>query len=549
MPWITLIAGLHTLVIYKATGRSFVLTTVLYSLTYLLVWYSTFLTRTGVLGDTSVHAFTGEGKSIYWHLIIVLGVLMAGIIFLIARKWKSLPRVKTEEHISSREFWMFVGSFVLLLSSAHIIIVTSIPIWSPVAKWISGKDVAPPANLVQHYNNIQVWVAVATALLASSVLLMKFKKSDGRLLVRRFALLLGIAAIPTLIIGFSEHIRAVQYIIMLFAASFGLTASVYYAFFVQKGSLKKRGAALTHFGFATILIGLLLSSYNKEVISLNTTGRGLFPIDQKKPEQSMKENGENVQMFRNVPMAMGEYYVTYIGDSVIANEDKFLYKIRFERRDSATKKVLESFVLLPDAFINNKGEGNGITYSANPAKKHYLSHDLFTYITPTGDPRKRVDTAAYQPHTMHVGDTTFLANGFLVLKALSQQVKNAAYHPETGDIAVAAQISLFDSEGALTRELNPVFFIRSNTAGGVEDTARDAGLYTRFSNLLPDQNAAVIETRQTSPKDDFIVLKAMIFPHINVLALGIIIMIGGFLLSLFNRLTKKGKPVVAMDVM
>jgi len=149
---------------------------------------------------------------------------------------------------------------------------------------------------------------------------------------------------------------------------------------------------------------------------------------------------------------------------------------------------------------------------------------------------------------MHVGDTTFLSNGFLVLKAMTPTIKNASYHAEAGDIAVAAQIDLFDGEGAPVRELNPVFFIRGNAAGGVEDTASEAGLYTRFSNLLPDQNAAVIETRQTNPKDDFIVLKAMIFPHINVLALGIIIMISGFLVSLYNRLTKKEKPVI-LDVM
>ena len=359
VPWIMLVAGLHTLVIYKSTGRSFILTTVLYSLTYLLVWYSTFLTRTGVLGNTSVHAFTGEGKSLYWHLIVVLGLLIIGITAIIASKWKRLPRVKTEEHISSREFWMFVGSFVLLLSSAHIIAVTSIPIWSPVVKWFTGKDVAPPVNPVEHYNNIQVWVAISASLLSASVLLLKFKKSDGRLAIKRYALLAGIALVITLLIGYSQHISTWQYALMLFAAAFGLTASIYYAFFVQSGSLKKRGAALAHFGFATIMIGLLLSSYNKEVISFNTTGRAIFPTDEKKPMQSNKENGENVMMFRNVPMAMGPYWATYLGDSVVEGEDKFIYNIRFEIKDSATRKVKESFVLHPDAFINNKGEGNG----------------------------------------------------------------------------------------------------------------------------------------------------------------------------------------------
>ena len=43
----------------------------------------------------------------------------------------------------------------------------------------------------------------------------------------------------------------------------------------KKGELKKRGAALTHFGFALTLLGILLSSYGKEVISYNTTGQAI----------------------------------------------------------------------------------------------------------------------------------------------------------------------------------------------------------------------------------------------------------------------------------
>src|SRR5215204_6299782 len=83
VPWLVMIAALHTLIIFKATGRALTTTLIFYILAYMLIWYSTFLTRTGVLGDTSVHAFTGEGKSLYWHLLVVLGVLiLSGIIML-----------------------------------------------------------------------------------------------------------------------------------------------------------------------------------------------------------------------------------------------------------------------------------------------------------------------------------------------------------------------------------------------------------------------------------------------------------------------------------
>src|SRR5690606_19584337 len=111
-------------------------------------------TRTGVLGDTSVHAFTGEGASLYWHLLAVIGALLAISIWALVKNWKALPRVKTEEQVNSREFWMFIGSFVLFLSAVQIIISTSIPVWAPLAKWITGREIAPPVDPVAHYNSI-----------------------------------------------------------------------------------------------------------------------------------------------------------------------------------------------------------------------------------------------------------------------------------------------------------------------------------------------------------------------------------------------------------
>ena len=39
--------------------------------------------------------------------------------------------------------------------------------------------------------------------------------------------------------------------------------------------------------------------------------------------------------------------------------------------------------------------------------------------------------------------------------------------------------------------------------------------------------------------DDYIVMKALIFPYINVLWLGVVVMVIGFFLSFYNRKTKK----------
>ncbi len=52
VPWLVMIAGMHTNLIFKSSGYSLKSTYVFYILSFMLVLYSTFLTRSGILGDT-----------------------------------------------------------------------------------------------------------------------------------------------------------------------------------------------------------------------------------------------------------------------------------------------------------------------------------------------------------------------------------------------------------------------------------------------------------------------------------------------------------------
>lgn len=534
VPWLTLIAGLHTLIIFKATGRSLSITLILLTLTYILVWYSTFLTRTGVLGDTSVHAFTGEGKSLYWHLLVVLFTLIIISKIMIVYRWKTLPNVKTEEAVASREFWMFIGSFVLLLSAIQISISTSIPVWSPLAKWITGKDIAPPGDPVRHYNNIQVWVAIIIALLSAAILYLRFKKSDTKIFFKRMIWVVGISLAMSLLIGYFQKITTFQYILLLFASCFAIVANIYYAFVIQK-KLKKMGASISHLGFGMILLGILISSYNKEVISFNTLGITLN-LGKKTQQENIKESRENTVLFLNTPVAMGDYQVTYKGDSTSDTDPRTFFKVIFDRYDSSTKALKESFVLYPDAFVNPKGQEGLI---ANPSSKHYFNKDIFTYITSALDPSKVEDTAAYKPFTIKKGDTVFLNNGYMVF----EDFEDANYAQQSGELSVKAHLNVYDLKG-LAGTLQPVYGITENAFQNFkEDTLKSMGLFARFVKINPDNGYIDLLVKEKDPKDDYIVMKALVFPYINLLWSGVIVMVFGFLLSAYNRITKKeGKP-------
>jgi len=539
VPWLTLIAGLHTLLVYRSTKRALILTFIMLLLTHLLVWYSTFLTRTGILGKTSVHAFTGDGTALTYHLLAVMGILLALSIAFLVYRWKSLPRIKTEEETLSREFWMFIGAVILFLASVQIAVTTSIPVWAPLAKWISGKDFAPPTDIMTHYNNIQVWVAIITGLLSATILFMKYKNTDGRSLAKKLGITAVVAGALTALIAWGQSITTWQYDIMLFSACYGIVATIHYGISVQKLKFKKLGPSVAHLGFATVLLGILLSSYNKHAISLNTTGMS-FNLQKNTESETIKENMENMIMFRGIPVAMGPYFATYIGDSNVAGKDKRVYyKVVFERRDTATKTVTERFMLYPDAFINPKGQQG---FSANPSTKHYLDRDIFTYINSATD-KSKSDTSAYHSHIVSkAGDSIYLNNGFMIFNGFSNEINDKRYVPKEGDLAVKAKLAVYNAAG-VKKEINPIYILRDKQyIVQVDDTIADLGLYARFGalNVHSKDSASVdIQIRQTNPMDDFIVLKALVFPYINTLWLGIVIMVFGFFISLGDVLSRK----------
>ena len=115
VPWLILIAGIHTLLIYKHSGHSLRSTHLFFILSFLFVLYSTFLTRSGILGDSSVHAFTDLGMNV--QLLGFLLVFVVSSLVLYFSRYKQIPTIHKEESTYSREFWMFIGPFCPLRST------------------------------------------------------------------------------------------------------------------------------------------------------------------------------------------------------------------------------------------------------------------------------------------------------------------------------------------------------------------------------------------------------------------------------------------------
>lgn len=63
IPWLFLIATLHLMILFKKRKKGLKALINLTLCSFLLIVYSTFLTRSGILGESSVHAFTDLGLS------------------------------------------------------------------------------------------------------------------------------------------------------------------------------------------------------------------------------------------------------------------------------------------------------------------------------------------------------------------------------------------------------------------------------------------------------------------------------------------------------
>ena len=367
VPWLILVAAAHMIIVARRTHKHYYSAHILSALGFFFIVYSTFLTRSGILGDTSVHSFTDNGmigqllfylllalfcsadllsykqvKTRRWfHRIaslVLLGLIMfqtlvlESVVFFVllqiisfAQSAKSKEKTK-EDSFSSREFWMFIGSFILVLSAFQISFSTSIPVvnnflepfssvftdvygWTQadIFKDLAKANFAPPSNAINHYNKWQAPFAILILLALSISQYLKYKNTG-------FAFWLKKARVPfvatllvflaTLIYWDFDFLNSV-WLILLFVALFALFLNAAHLIEYRKAWKSSGASSLSHIGFALVVLGTLVSGGRKDKISANSSG-----IDVTKVNEDFK-NDEDLLLFLGDTLYMGDYFVLY----------------------------------------------------------------------------------------------------------------------------------------------------------------------------------------------------------------------------------------------
>ena len=551
VPWLFAVAGLHAMVVQKKTAAGHKAALVLSVMAFQLVIYSTFLTRSGILGDVSVHSFVDLG--LYNQLLVwitTIGVVGFGFF---AWRFRELPAPPTPPATLSRESMIFTGALLLALTGVVIAIGTSAPIFGKLF-----RD-NPSAVPIAFYNTWTLPLAIGIAFLAGLGQVFWWRKMTvddvNRVLLRPLALTvvstaavvmltpfvretvvpgpgLGVEAAPGAVAplesgilpagleGFlATHGTSLLLLLLLFSSFFMMWGNGLVMWRVGRGNLKLIGGSLTHVGFGLMLLGIFASSVFNDPISDGTGA-------------DMAGNRENFVVERGETVRVDGYTWTYADQTVNADGRPVYVMDVVDRRGRAFRT---------ENVVYKDGRDQWIQH---PDVREGFVRDLYVATFPSAMSEQA--QAARAEVTLARGDSVALsANGRegayrlrFVDYELEVDLDAVGLVADSVDLAVAARLEVENAATGETRLLRPVYAItKDRRQQFVQNQATDWGFGVAFVEMVVDQGAVRLAIDGASvPEPDWVVVQAYEKPFISVLWLGTIVLGVGFCVSFARRL-------------
>lgn len=248
IPWLVVVALLHGLILQrrkKVLSRFNAALSVLY---FALVFFSTYLTRSGVLSDFSVHSF-GDSSLSAFLLSFILLILISGFAVLIWR-FKSVPTVKFEAPLWSMESLTLMGLLVTLVYSGVIAAGSTMPI-------TTGFFMENPTSVTQVYYNqwsIPFGIAMLLLMVFATYIAVSSRIKPVTLIPVG---ILAIAAGVLLNIFFTKDIRAILFSVLGFFLFFQYSWEL-----ITLRSRALIASRVAHIGVAVLVIGVITSGFH-----------------------------------------------------------------------------------------------------------------------------------------------------------------------------------------------------------------------------------------------------------------------------------------------
>lgn len=224
---------------------------------------------------------------------------------------------------------------------------------------------------------------------------------------------------------------------------------------------------------------------------------------------------------------MSEYWVKYESDTLIGVDQYF--NIKFEEKKTITDLAKTSFVLSPKAQNNPK-----MGLLSNPDRKVFWNKDIFTYVSSIADNKQNDTTEVLSQKELKIGDTLTTKKAFVILKSLSPHPTNPLLPIRPNLISIAAQLEIISVEGK-KYYAEPIYYIDGNYEKNIPAEVEQLAMNLKFEKLNTENNSIKLSAVEIMTPQQFVILKAIKFPMINLLWLGCIIMGIGFVISIMRR--------------
>jgi len=249
IPWFTSLALMHGLLIERHEGSLRKSNLFLAMIGFILVMYGTFLTRSGVLADFSVHSFVDLGINAY--LVFFMFSFIGLAVFWLAFRARSIKVPEVNKKLVSREFTVFMAMLIFAVTATLVLIGTSSPLFTRL--W--GD---PAAVTIDYYNRIAFPLGIMLAIMLGVYPYFMWR-GDGTQVWQKIAVA-ALMAVAMTAVAFTFGVRSLSDLVFTFASVFAFFGNILYLIFYFRKQWFMAGSYVAHVGFGLLLLGVLFSS-------------------------------------------------------------------------------------------------------------------------------------------------------------------------------------------------------------------------------------------------------------------------------------------------
>jgi len=479
IPWLTNLALLHGLLVERRKGQLRKTNLFLAAIGFLLVVYGTFLTRSGVLADFSVHSFTDLGTNAF---LVFFLILFAGLVagFMIYR-FRSIKTGEKIESAWSADFFLSLGLVLTSLFALLVLIGTSSPLITRLPFFSSTGNVG-----ISYYTNIALPIGILMALTTAVGMYLRTKDKSAKAILKKsipaFVFAIVGAGIATLF-----GLTSPKYVILVFSAVFVALANIQlYAMFSRKTGIRI-GSYVSHIGFGIILIGFLASGV------LNVSTKAVLMQDE--------------------PVEALGYELTYTGMAGdITDSDN---AVQIQVKDNGNQ-----FGANAKLYYDSYTRG----LMREPYVRSYLTHDL--YIAPE------------QVEQVKPGESLILArseSGTLGEWTVLFKEYDLGGHGEPGEMKVGAVIDAYRGEDTVT--VSPSLMVHDDGSRSYQpDSLGISGALLYLDDLNPSRRTVNIRLAgMGGGATERLIVEVSKKPLILLVWIGSILIVAGSLIAWYHR--------------